>query len=87
MRYSCVLCVVFSLVSCGGVEKNDGKLPDGEWVSGSDSEKIKAVERQFRGFDMAMVETGYRFQELYWAGSDENWDYADYQVEKLRKAI
>lgn len=36
---------------------------------------------------MPMVEKGYRDQELYWAGQDENWDYADYQIEKIRKAI
>lgn len=34
-----------------------------------------------------MVETGYRYQELYWAGQDENWEYADYQLEKIKIAI
>src|SRR5690606_15846238 len=43
--------------------------------------------KQFRGFDNAMVETGYRYQELYWAGQDENWEYADYQLEKIKIAI
>lgn len=36
---------------------------------------------------MAIIETGYRYQELYWVGQDESWDYADYQIEKIRKAI
>lgn len=34
-----------------------------------------------------MVETGYRYQELYWAGQDQNWEYADYQIEKIKIAI
>lgn len=45
------------------------------------------MENQFRGFDMAMVETGYRYQELYRAGQDENWEYAVYQLEKFQKTI
>lgn len=36
---------------------------------------------------MAMVETGYRYQELYWAGQDMNWEYADYQTDKIKTAI
>lgn len=34
-----------------------------------------------------MVETGYRYSELYWAGQDQNWQYADYQLEKIPTAI
>lgn len=34
-----------------------------------------------------MVETGYKYQELYWAGQDENWQYAEYQLEKIKVAI
>lgn len=36
---------------------------------------------------MAMVETGYRYSELYWAGYNENWDYARYQIEKIALAV
>ncbi|APD06763.1 hypothetical protein UJ101_01244 [Flavobacteriaceae bacterium UJ101] len=59
----------------------------GEWIKGTEAKKLQTIEKQFRGFDMAMVETGYRYQELYWAGQDENWEYAAYQVEKIKKAI
>lgn len=59
----------------------------GKWIKGSEQEKIETIEKQFRGFDNAMAETGYRYQELYWAGQDENWDYANYQLEKLEAAI
>ena len=59
----------------------------GEWITGTEQEKINTIEKQFRGFDNSMVETGYRYQELYWAGQDENWEYADYQLEKIKIAI
>jgi hypothetical protein len=45
------------------------------------------VAKQLRGFDVAMVETGHRYTELYWAGRDGNFEYAAYQVEKIRTAV
>ena len=42
---------------------------------------------QLRGLDVAMVEMGYRYEELYWAGADANWAYADYQVTKMRLTL
>lgn len=60
---------------------------EGKWIKGNPLKQINTIEKQFRGFDMAMVETGYRYQELYWAGQDENWDYANYQINKIEKAI
>jgi hypothetical protein len=63
------------------------EVSQGDWITGTEQEKIKTIEKQFRGFDNAMVETGYRYQELYWAGQDENWEYADYQLEKIKIAI
>lgn len=66
---------------------NPSDTAQGSWIKGSEGEKINKIEKQFRGFDQAMVETGYRYQELYWAGQDENWEYAEYQVKKIRIAI
>lgn len=59
----------------------------GEWIMGTEQEKLELIEKQFRGFDNTMVETGYRYQELYWAGQDQNWEYANYQLEKIKLAI
>ncbi len=53
------------------------------WLPSNDAEKLKALEDQLGGFSQAMMEVGYRYNELYWAGTDRNWDYADYQLEKL----
>jgi cytochrome c556 len=68
---------------------NQRSANDDGWLTSieDERERIDAIQRQFRGFDMAMVETGYRYVELYWAGQDENWDYAVYQLEKMRLAI
>ncbi len=44
------------------------------------------LEHHLRGLDVAMVEVGYRFNELFFAGQDGNWDYAKYQIEKIELA-
>jgi len=57
------------------------------WLVGDDEQKLTTIEKQFRGFDVAMAEVGYRYQELYWAGVGQNWPYAEYQLSKIRKTI
>lgn len=78
--------LIVVLFSCNNNKENKPVGADG-WLKGAESEKFETVARQLRGFDMAMVETGYRYQELYWAGKDENWEYATYQSGKIRTAI
>jgi hypothetical protein len=51
------------------------------------AQQIDAIDRQFRGFDMAMFEVGYRYGEMYFAGIEGNWDYALYTGEKIAWAI
>ena len=74
------------LTSCNASEEENPSGTDG-WLKGDESQKFETIAKQLRGFDMAMVETGYRYQELFWAGKDENWEYAAYQSEKIRVAI
>ena len=50
-------------------------------------QKFKAIQKQFRGFDLAMVEVGYRFNSFYFAIKDENYDLAHYQLDKIKKSI
>ena len=71
-------------ISC---QQSTPEIVQGKWITGDEQEQIKTIERQFRGFDMTMVETGYRYKELYWAGQDQNWEYALYQLEKIEKTI
>lgn len=77
-----------SLLLClSACNSNNRPATQGDWIKGTDEEQVKTIEKQFRGFDMAMVETGYRYQELYWAGQDQNWDYANYQLEKIKLTV
>lgn len=80
-----ILCFTLFL-ACQAPDANQPAGTDG-WLNGSSHEKFETVAAQFRGFDVAMVETGYRYQELYWAGQDENWDYAKYQLDKIKLAM
>jgi hypothetical protein len=59
----------------------------GEWLKGTVDDRFTQVEKQLRGLDKTMVEVGYRFTELYFAGKEHNWDYAKYQAEKIDLAI
>ncbi len=56
-------------------------------LDGGVEDRFVRVAKHLRGFDVAMAETGYRHGELYWAGRDENWGYASYQVEKIETAV
>ena len=76
----------FFFIYCNRDQTYEPAGPGG-WLEGNEQEKFNTVAKQLRGFDMAMVETGYRYTELYWAGQDENWEYAEYQLEKIRTAI
>jgi hypothetical protein len=78
--------LTFIFISCNNGQNNEAAGTDG-WLEGDQQEKFNTVAKHLRGFDMAMVETGYRYTELFWAGKDENWEYADYQLEKIRTAI
>jgi hypothetical protein len=61
---------------------------DARWlVEGSTDERFVRAAAHLRGFDVAMVETGYRYGELTWAGRDRNWGYAEYQLAKIETAI
>ncbi len=60
----------------------------GGWLKKLPPDKqIEAIDRQLRGFDMAMFEVNYRYTEMYFAGIEGNWDYALYTGEKMAWAI
>jgi hypothetical protein len=58
-----------------------------EWIGGDADERLAQVEKHLRGFDIAMARIGYRDTELYFAATDRNWDYADYQLGKIRLVL
>ena len=90
---SVIVCLAFTLdvaVAAETPAPTNGippKPPATTWLSGSDEQRFDRVARQMRGFDMAMMEVGYRYTELHWAGQDRNWDYAKYQCEKIQHVI
>lgn len=65
------------------VPVNDGPA----WIRGSTDERFAQVEKHLRGLDVAMAEIGYRYSELFFAVTDRNWDYADYQLGKIQLAL
>ena len=52
-----------------------------------EDEQTAAIDRQLRGFDMAMIEVNYRYVEMYFGAIEGNWDYALYTGEKIAWAI
>ncbi len=93
---SLLLILIFAFTACQNSEPETKQqereiltepIGSQDWLTGDLKEKLETITDHLRGFDMAMVETGYRHTELYWAGQDENWAYARYQVEKLQLAI
>jgi hypothetical protein len=75
------------LSACQQQETASEPAGPGGWLQGSEPEKFGTLARHLRGMDVAMVETGYRYTELYWAGQDQNWEYADYQLQKIRLTL
>jgi len=67
MKYLPLLTIILLLSACNQKQET----AQGKWIKGTDQEKVEMIENQFRGFDMAMVETGYRYQELCWTGQDK----------------
>ena len=85
MKVITILFAFFAL-SCTS-HNNEKPVGTDGWLKGNEDEKLETVSKHLRGFDMAMVETGYRYTELYWAGQDQNWQYANYQLDKIKTAI
>ncbi|MBI4563426.1 MAG: hypothetical protein HY716_01865 [Planctomycetes bacterium] len=76
----------WSLGVCPHSSAQDSPATDG-WLKGSEAEKFDQLEAHLRGLDVAMIEIGYRFAEVYFAGKDRNWTYAKYQAEKIGLAM
>jgi len=83
------LVTFFAMYTISSCQRVDDTEPVGsqDWLTGDTRQKLETITDHLRGFDMAMVETGFRYSELYWAGQDGNWDYARYQIEKIALAL
>jgi len=83
-----VALTVFMLLFSGLFAKNNYSTSS-NWLleTKGDVQKFKAIQKQFRGFDLAMVEVGYRFNSFYFAIKDKNYALAHYQWDKIKKSI
>lgn len=79
------------LVACGPATEaphmEEVSSSSDSWLQGTIDERFDTVTKHLRGLDMAMIEIGYRYQELYRAGASDNWPYANYQVNKIRQSL
>ncbi|TVR79191.1 MAG: hypothetical protein EA412_06790 [Chitinophagaceae bacterium] len=87
--YFVIISISVSFYACSSIENNNESeaVGSGGWLKGSTLEKFDEITNHLGGFSAAMKEVNYRFGELYWAGIDENWEYAIYQLEHLEEAI
>lgn len=90
MKYilrTALLVSAFAMINACAPEENTEAVGQAGWLKGTPTEKFEEITHQLQGFSRTMTEVGYRYQELYWAGKDMNWEYADYQVEHIYEAI
>jgi hypothetical protein len=83
-----IILLLTSFIACT-TQKNNEHTAVGEagWLKGSNEEKLEEIAHQLGGFSRTMLEVSYRYSELYWAGEDENWKYAEHQLEHMIEAL
>jgi hypothetical protein len=85
--YLKILFVVSALLLYSCQNAGDEAVGKDGWLTGDSRQKFETVANHLGGFGRAMWEVDYRFQELYWAGRDENWEYAAHQIEELEETL
>lgn len=79
-----LILIILMLCRCTQSSKDAGK--DG-WLKGTTDEKIDKVANQLRGFDICMMEMNYRYKQYYESAKDSNYQYALYQLDKMKESI
>ncbi len=89
MKKASVYKVLLFLLIIATACQQSGDQPAGSdgWLKGDVQQKFETVASHLGGFSIAMWQVDYRFHELYWAGKDMNWEYADHQIEELEETI
>ncbi len=55
--------------------------------SGSEKEKMKNLVKAMPSASQIMMQAGERYKSLYWAAKQEQWDFAEYQIEELEELM
>ena len=59
-----------------------------DWrTTASDKQKLKNVVKVLPGASTIMLQMGERYRSLYWAGVQEKWQFAEYQIEEMQGLI
>lgn len=77
--------VVISVLFSSG----NGYATSSNWLMQIDKndEKFSVIQKQFRGFDTAMMEVGYRYDAIKKALEAKNYELAHYHLEKIKLSI
>ncbi|TWX71679.1 hypothetical protein ESZ36_00115 [Colwellia demingiae] len=96
MEYKIVLVAVCTTLIMGSSIAKEAEVNSQEKVKyskhwlldeGDKTKRINKLETYLRGFDQPMLEVGQRYESLYQALQDENYDFAAYQWKKIKKTI
>ena len=81
--------LILTLFSLNYIIAQNSYSTSSNWLTDTNStqEQFQKVQNQLRGFDLAMVEVGYRFNSFYFAIKDKNYPLANYQWDKIKKSI
>jgi hypothetical protein len=82
-----ILLIIGSFIFFGCNQNQHPEIEHGTFLKGDMAHFVGTIEEQFSGFSATMREVSYRYEELYWAGMDGNWEYADYQLEHIEEAL
>lgn len=78
--------VLSSLLMTGAFLFSASLLAD--WrKSANDDQKLSNLVQLVPGTAHWMVEVGERYQNLYWAAKQGQWDFAEYQVEEIEDLV
>jgi hypothetical protein len=83
----CAMLVMIIIVAQACQQAFDQPAGSGGWLGGDVNEKFETVAGHLGSFGKAMWEVDYRFQELYWAGKDNNWEYAGHQIKEMEETL
>lgn len=81
--------VVFSLTAIANESTKTTPVVSKHWITEveTNTERFTRIEQYLRGFDQTMWEVGERFEKLYQALQDNNFDLAIYHWAKIKVTI